>query len=136
MMSKEELSQDVEAMNDDQKLEFYEHVLDDMVHDRTEQIDEEDYESDLEDFWALNELHHNHFQLFFTFYGLLALFLAYTDYKAVGEITLSNVLFFEGGVALLVLATMIFHPEARHKKDYLKYVAKRLSAFNKTKKAI
>jgi len=136
MMSKEELSQDVDSLDDDKKLEFYEHVLDDMVHDRNLRIDADDYEADLEDYWAMNELHHNHFQLFFTFYGLLALFLSYTDYKAMSELTLTNVLFFEGGVTLLVLAYMIFHHESRHDKDYKAYVKARLSAFNKAKKAI
>ncbi|WP_034722172.1 hypothetical protein [Bacteriovorax sp. DB6_IX] len=135
-MSKTELSQNLDEMNEDQKLHFYENVFDDMIHDKNLRIDGEDYESDLEDFWAMNVLHHNHFQLFFTFYGLLALFLSYVDYKGMGELTLTNVLFFEGGVALLIFAYMIYHHESRHDKDYKAYIKKRLSAFNKAKNAI
>ncbi|OIQ17883.1 MAG: hypothetical protein BM556_10685 [Bacteriovorax sp. MedPE-SWde] len=136
MMSKNELSQNIASMNDDQKLQFYEHVLDDMLHDKSLAVDGEDYESDLEDFWAMNELHHNHFQLFFSFYGIVAIFLGYIDYTNVGQITLTNILFMEAGVVLLIFASMIFHPEARHKEDYKKYVSKRLEAFNLAKNSI
>jgi len=133
MMTKNELLLNPNLMNDEAQVNYYEHLCDEIEHDKKIKIDIDDYENDFQWFWALKTLKKNYFHLYFSFFATLAFTMAYIEINSSKDYFLSlySMVLIIGSVSLYSLAIIIYYAHLKHEKDLLEYRHKLLMGLRK-----
>lgn len=134
-MTKKELLQNPNLMNDEEQVQYFEHLCDEIEHDRRMKIDIDDYENDFQWFWALKTLKKNYFHFYFSFFATIAFALAYLEINSSPEYFLSlySMILIIGSILLYSLSIIIYYAHLKHEKDLLEYRHKLLMGLRNEK---
>ncbi|EQC43671.1 hypothetical protein M900_1411 [Bacteriovorax sp. Seq25_V] len=122
-------------MNDEDQIQYYEHLCDEIEHDRKMHIDVDDYENDFQWFWALKTLKKNYFHIYFSFFATIALSMAYLEINSSPDyfLLLYSMVLIIGSILLYSLTIIIYYAHLKHEKELLEYRHKLLMGLREQK---
>ncbi|OIQ17861.1 MAG: hypothetical protein BM556_10570 [Bacteriovorax sp. MedPE-SWde] len=127
MIKATKLLLNLDNLNQDQRLKVYDEIYNEVINDPLVEVKESEkkiLKDELDDFHAMNELHHYHFDLLFFAYSIITLGLATVEFHKEYMFNFTNILLIVIGFSMLYLSLRMRFPVLDHQQLLFKYRAK------------
>ncbi len=127
MIKATKLLLNLDNLNQDQRLKVYDEIYNEVINDPLVEVNERErkiIKNELDDFHAMNELRHYHFDLLFFTYSIITLGLATIEFHKEYMFNFTNILLITIGFSMLYLSLRMRFPVLDHQQLLFKYRAK------------